>query len=130
MPLKREQYYVIRSGKFIDTGTTPEMISTYDSKSPNLIYFSSIVIHPEYRGIKVFKRLMDAITTKFVELSENGIFIQKMLADAVSPSGEKFCRLLGMEKICDSDHGSAIYEVSAPMPMFGVLSKTMAASLF
>ncbi len=71
----------------------------------------------------MFKYLFNAILTRFIELGKNEIFIKKMLADAVSVEGEKFCKLFGMKKIERSQHGSSLYEVSMIPPKFRVTSR-------
>lgn len=123
MPVTDECYEMIRGGKFIDVSIAPEMILSYDMPLPYCIYFSSIVIHPAYRNTGVFKYLFNAILARFMELGKNEIFIKKMLADAVSVEGEKFCKLFGMTKIDQSQHGSSLYEVSMIPPKFRVTSR-------
>ena len=123
MPVTDECYAMIRGGKFIDVSIAPEMILSYDMPLPYCIYFSSIVIHPAYRNTGVFKYLFNAILSRFIELGKNEIFIKKMLADAVSVEGEKFCRLFGMTKLDQSQHGSSLYEVSMIPPKFRVTSR-------
>ena len=123
MPVTDEWYDMIRSGKFIDVSISPEMILSYDMPLPYCIYFSSVVIHPAYRNTGVFKYLFNAILARFIELGKNEIFIKKMLADAESVEGEKFCKLFGMNKLDQSEHGSSLYEVSMIPPRFRVTSR-------
>lgn len=123
MPVTDECYVMIRRGDFIDVSISPEMILSYDMPLPYSLYFSSVVIHPEYRNSGVFKYLFDAIVDRFLELGTHEIFIRRMLADAVSVEGEKFCKLFGMVKLDGSKHGSALYEVSMIPPRFRVTSK-------
>lgn len=123
MPVTDECYDVLRSGKFIDVSITPDMILSYDMPVPYSIYFSSVVIHPDYRNSGVFKHLFNAIVQRFLDLGQNEIFIRRMLADAVSAEGEKFCKLFGMKKVDNSQHGSTLYEVSMIPPKFRVTSK-------
>lgn len=123
MPVTEECYDMIRNGDFIDVGISPEMILSYDMPLPYSIYFSSVVIHPDYRNSGVFKHLFNAIVGRFLELGRDEIFIRRMLADAVSVEGEKFCRLFGMTKLESSQHGSTLYEVSMIPPKFRVTSK-------
>ena len=123
MPVTEECYEMIRGGEFIDVSISPEMILSYDMPLPYCLYFSSIVIHPAYRNTGVFKYLFNAILMRFLELGKNEIFIKKMLADAVSVEGEKFCKLFGMDKLERSQHGSSLYEVSMIPPKFRVTSR-------
>ncbi len=122
MPVTDECYEMIRNGAFIDVDISPEMILTYDMPCPYCLYFSSVVIHPDFRNSGLFKYLFNAILSRFLELGSNDVFIKKMLADAVSPEGEKFCKLFGMKKLDISEHGSSLYEVSMIPPEFRITS--------
>lgn len=67
--------------------------------------------------------IFNAIIDKFVALGEREVFIRRMIADAVTPSGEKFCRLFGMSRVTGSSHNSSLYEITMIPPRFRVLSK-------
>lgn len=123
MPVTEECYEMIRGGRFIDISISSDMILSYDMPLPYCLYFSSVVIHPAYRNTGVFKYLFNAILARFLELGKNEIFIKKMLADAVSVEGEKFCKLFGMKKLAQSQHGSSLYEVSMIPPKFRITSQ-------
>ena len=123
MPVSDECYERIRCGSFIDVEITPDMILSYDMPQAYCIYFSSVVIHPAYRNTGVFTFLYNTILSRFIMLGEDEVFIKKMLADAVTPEGEKFCKLFGMKKVDTSQHGSTLYEVSLIPPRFRVSSK-------
>lgn len=122
-PITDECYDRIKNGDFIDTGITADMILSYDMPFVYSIYFSSIAIHPDYRNTEVFSLLMNAIVDKFINLGNRGIFIRRMIADAVSQSGEKFCKMFGMSKIVGSDHDSTLYEIAMIPPKFRIISK-------
>jgi hypothetical protein len=122
-PVTDECYERIKKGDFIDTGITPDMVLSYDMPFPYSLYFSSIVIHPDYQNTEVFMEIFNAIVDKFITLGEHEVFIRRMVADAVTKNGEKFCRLFGMTKIKESDHGSSLYEITMIPPKFRVLSK-------
>lgn len=123
MPVTDECYDRLKKGDFIDTGITSDMVLSYDMPFPYSLYFSSIVIHPDYQNSEVFMEIFNAIVDKFVTLGEHEVFIRRMIADAVTPSGEKFCKLFGMTKVTGSDHGSTLYEITMIPPRFRILSK-------
>ena len=123
MPVTDECYERMKNGDFIDTGITADMILSYDMPFPYNIYFSSIVIHPDYQNSEVFMEMFNAIIDKFISLGEHEVFIRRMIADAVSKNGEKFCKLFGMKKVKGSTHGSSLYEITMIPPEFRVLSK-------
>lgn len=122
-PVTEEYYNKIRSGQFIDTLLPSDAIVAYDFPDLYFLYFSSIVIHPDYQNTGIFKLLFDSIVKKIIELGENDIFFKKMVADAVTERGEKFCKLFGMKKLKNSEHASSIYEVNLIPPEFRVSSK-------
>ena len=122
-PVTEECYDRIKKGDFIDTGITADMILNYDMPFPYSLYFSSIVIHPDYHNTEVFMELFNAIIDKSLLLGEHEVYIKSMVADAVTKNGEKFCRLFGMTKIKGSDHDSSLYEITMIPPKFRMLSK-------
>lgn len=122
-PVTDECYDRIKNGDFIDTGITADMILSYDMPFPYSVYFSSIVIHPDYQNTEVFMEIFNAIVDKFIALGEHEVFIRRMIADAVTNNGEKFCRLFGMTKLKGSDHDSSLYEITMIPPKFRILSK-------
>jgi len=122
-PVTDECYERIKQGDFIDTGITADMILSYDMPFPYSLYFSSIVIHPDYQNTEVFMEIFNAIVDKFIALGEHEVFIRRMIADAVTKNGEKFCKLFGMTKLKGSNHESSLYEITMIPPKFRILSK-------
>lgn len=121
-PVTEEYYNKIRSGQFIDTLLPAEAIVPYDFPDLYYLYFSSIVIHPDYQNTGVLKVIFDAIVKKMMSLGRDDIYFKKMVADAVTDRGEKFSKLFGMKKVKDSEHSSTIYEVKLMPPEFRVSS--------
>ena len=122
-PVTDEYYDKIKSGKFIDTYLPPEAIVDYVLPDTYNVYFSSVVVHPDYQNSQVFLMLFNAIAEKFTKLAEEEILIKRMVADAVSDKGEKFCEMFGMTKQKNSNHDSEIYEVYMLPPSFRVSSR-------
>lgn len=60
-PVTDECYDRIKQGLFIDIGITADMILSYDMSFPYSLYFSSIVIHPDYQNSEVFMEIFNAI---------------------------------------------------------------------
>ena len=122
-PITDECYDMIKKGDFIDSGITADMILSYDMPFPYNVYFSSIVIHPDYQNTQVFMQLFNAIVEKFIYLGEHDVFVHRMLADAVTKNGEKFCKLFGMNPVKASNHESMLYEITMIPPKFRIISK-------
>lgn len=122
-PVTEECYEKLKNGDFIDTGITSDMILSYDMPFPYSVYFSSIVIHPAFQNTEVFIEMFNAVIDKFIVLGQHEVYVRRMIADAVTKNGEKFCKLFGMTKVKGSDHNSTLYEVSMIPPKFRILSK-------
>ena len=111
IPVSNECYDSLRKGILIDTSITTEMILKYKSGWKYKLYFSSIVVHPDYRDICILRLMYKTIMSRFDKFKIQSIFIEKILADAVNESGKKLCKLIGMKKIRLSNHNSEIYEI-------------------
>ena len=125
-PVTDEGYEKIKSGQIWDIDITEDYVLPYEFPGTYYLYFSSIVIHPDYRNAGLVKRFIDAFVAKIIELYNNEIYFSAIVGDAITPEGEKFGILFGMKKITESDHKSKIYEVSLMPPKFNKSSKALA----
>ena len=116
LPIRQDMYEKIKSGTFVDTDFRPEMTFKYDKPGIYHLYFASIVVHPDHRSAALVLTMLDAMVEDFIRLAKRGIWFRDMIADVVSNDGAKFCRLFGLKKVCDTNHNSAIYEVSGLPP--------------
>lgn len=110
MPLSNKYYDIIRSGETIDNEIPSDEIETYDFPDTYKLYFSSIAIHPDYHNTGAFKALFDGFIIHLLQLYEREIYFSSIVADAVTITGEKLCKYIGLKPILDSNHGSRIYE--------------------
>lgn len=110
MPINENLYNVIKKGETIDVTIDEENIETYDLPDFYNLYISSIALHPAYHNSGAFKFLYDALMLLMIELFEREIYFTKVIADAVSPIGEKLCKYIGMSKCKESKHNSKIFE--------------------
>lgn len=122
-PIDDEFYDRIRRGDFIDMDITTDDILDYTLPYPYSVYFSSIIVHPDYRSSDAFFLMYNKAVEHFINLAKREIYIRRMIADAVTPEGKKLCRIFGMKKIGDSAHGSEIYEVIMIPPQFRLISE-------
>lgn len=122
-PITDECYEKIKSGTFLTTNITEDMILSFDLPYSYNLYFFSIVVSPEYQNTELFFLLINALVEKFLRLSAHGVYIKKMISDAVTLSGEKFCALFGMRRVITSSHNSTLYEVQMIPPEFKKISK-------
>ena len=122
-PISDECYEKMRSGHLLDKNITPDMVLSYDMPSLYNIYFSSIVIHKNYRNTNLFLFMFNSVVEMFIQLGQREILARRMIADAVTQEGERFCKLFGMKKVKESDHESTLYEVSLIPPEFKPTSR-------
>jgi hypothetical protein len=120
LPVSDETYARIRTGCFVDSNLTLDMVVRYGGPGIYHLYFASVVVHPKHRSARLILTMMDAIADEFLALANRGIFIDRMIADTVSRDGVKFCCLFGLKRVCASDHKSDIYEVVCLPPRFRV----------
>jgi hypothetical protein len=123
-PITEECYDKIRSGTFLDNYISEEDVLSYDLPYLYSVYIFSIVIHPQYQNTEVMRMLYDEVIKKFIYFGEHDVYIRRIIADAVSEKGRKFCKLFGMKLIDQSNHDSTIYEVTMLPPQFRVTSKS------
>lgn len=112
MPINNTLYEIIKKGEIIDVTINDENIETYDLPDTYNLYISSVALHPKYHNSGAFKLLYDALILLIIELFKREIYFSKVIADAVSPIGEKLCKYIGMVKCEDSKHQSKIFEGS------------------
>ncbi len=122
-PVTEDCYEKIKSGEFLTTNITEDMILSYDMPSQYSLYFFSIAIHLDHQNTEIVFMLINALVEKFVSLAKRDVFIKRMIADAVTSNGEKFCKLFGMKKVVQSTHMSTLYEVRMVPPEFKKISR-------
>lgn len=71
----------------IDAGNLTEPMPNCN----NYLYFSSIAVAPAYRGIGIARKLFARFGEKLSLLRKRGVYFTDVIADAVSPHGEKAC---------------------------------------
>lgn len=122
-PIMHDCYEHFKNENLVGVDITADMLLSYDMPGSYDVCILSVAIHPDYRNTCVFALLLNAVVEKFLDLSKEERFIRRMVADAVTKEGEKFCKMFGMTKVKDSNHESVLYEVSMLPPKFRVISK-------
>ena len=111
-------YFTLLSGHSNDLCIAPENVCRPLAGHDNRLYFSSVVVAPGYRGRGIAKSLFARFGEKLAVLRNRGIYFTDMIADAVSPHGEKICSRLGMklEKITQCGSKLFRYRMAAVEP--------------
>ncbi len=109
-PVTGKIYDLMRSGKSVDTIICAEDILEYEEGKDYSVYFSSICVHPDHRGKGIAGMLLNTLIELLRSIDAAGINIERIVADAVTDSGERLLTSLGFEVVCMSEHGSKIME--------------------
>lgn len=106
-PIRSEAFDLLRSGQYIDTILTAEDIVAYTPEEKCYGYFSSIVVHPQYRCQGIANTLLIQLKNLITNLAiKEGIYFKAIIADAVSDLGFRLLNKIGFVEIGDSNHGS------------------------
>jgi len=126
-PVTENCFNQIATGGIWDSAIEENAVLPYDFPGLYHVNFTSIAVNPLYRTSGVFIRLMNAVVAKMLDLSQREIYFKAMIADAVTPEGEKICRMFGMDWVAKTTHDSNIYSVSLVPPKFKKTSKSLIA---
>lgn len=110
-PITDECYELMRSGKLMDSDMTIDMVVPYKEPGMYNIYFTGIALREEYRNKGLSSYMIKKTFEHFEELARKGFKVRRVIADVVSDNGEHLCEKLNMNKICDTEHGTQIYEL-------------------
>lgn len=104
-----ESYCKLLGGKQNDLCISSENLLSPVAGRKNYLYISSIVVSPVYRGKGIANRLLSRFGEKLAVLRKNGIYFTDIIADVISPHGEKLCLSLGMRFAKDSACGGKLF---------------------
>ena len=113
MPVSLDCYEKIKHMEILDINISSDMLLNYLDSNHYFVYFSSIVIHPEYRNTNVIICLFKSVLDYFIGLNDQGIVIEKIFANAITYKGRKLCKLFDMNEI-KINNQSSIYELNFP----------------
>lgn len=108
-PLGDAAYESIRKGT-CDSFLTAADVVAYSPGEEHSLYFSSIVVHPDFRRMGVSRLLQRVLDVLVAELRRCGIFIVRELADVLSDGGERIVTSRGYRFVGMSGHGTKIME--------------------
>ena len=108
-PIKESIFTDLVSGSTVDTVITGDDVLPYKDGCFYWGYFSSIVVHPEYRQHCVATQMLLYWSNLVLRLAaDRNIYFKKIVADAVSDIGEHLLSELGFTLIRPSMHKSKI----------------------
>lgn len=119
LPVTEETYDEIISGNFEDKDFTSDSIEQYIFSDFYRLYIAGVGIEPQYQNTGAFIKLYNALIDLFISLATNReIYISEILAEASTKQGEKFCKMVGMEKISTTKNDTDIYKLITIPPEF------------
>ena len=108
-PIKEEVYTHLASGSVVDTVITGDDVLPYEDGICYWGYFSSIVVHPEYRQHGIATKMLLCWSDLVFRLATNrSIFFKGIVADAVSDVGVHLLSEIGFSFAKSSTHESKI----------------------
>ncbi len=119
LPVTDETYNQIISGEFEDKNFTPDDIEQYNFSNFYRVYIAGVGIEPEYQNTGAFIKLYNAFIDMILSLVKyREIYISEILAEASTKQGEKFCKMIGMKKISNTNNETDIYKLVTIPPEF------------
>lgn len=118
MPLAREAFDRVLTGRFDEQEFGLREITPYTRPGFYTIYFCSVAILSEYRNMTNLRKLLDGFLAKWAVFAHQSILLREIVADAVTPEGQRLCDAFGMRKVTTTDRGSLIYYMSTIPPEF------------
>lgn len=108
-PINNSTFNKLISGSFIDTIITENDVLPYiDNKFYNG-YFSSIVVHPDFRHRGVATQMLECWSKLVRNLAERrNIYFKEIVADAVTDAGVQLLTKIGFSLTKNSTHDSKI----------------------
>lgn len=96
VPLFDEEYELAKNGKLLDGEITNDRLAYLAVPGTYNMYFVSITILPEFRGVANFRLLLNSFLKQLSELAKDGIYFNEICTNAFTRAGESLCRTLGM----------------------------------
>lgn len=119
LPITDDIYDKILCGDFQDKDFTSDSIEQYIFSNFYRVYIAGVGIDPEYQNTGAFIKLYNALIDLFLSLAnDREIYISEILAEASTKQGEKFCKMVGMKKVCSSNNATDVYRIVTIPPEF------------
>ena len=124
LPVTDETYNQIISGDFKDKDFTSENIEQYIFSNFYRIYVAGVGIDPDYQNTGAFIKLYNALIDMFLLFAKDReIYVSEVLAEASTKQGEKFCKMIGMKRISNTQNDTDIYRLVTIPPEFRLKNK-------
>lgn len=122
MPITENLFGKIIRGEIVDTEIESKDILEFQENTKYILYFCSLVVHPEYQPTKAFSLLYDFCIKELLELTKKNIYFDMVVAEGATQKGARMCRLSGMEPVTTTKSGNTVYGLYQPNQYFKPLS--------
>lgn len=123
LPVTDQLYEDIQSGYFKDNDLTTENLRKYDVPDFYKLYIACVCIHPDYQNTSAFHKLYNALLKMMINLAvEREIYITNIITEASTLQGEKFCKILGLNRILNTQINTQIYGATLLPPSWQLRS--------
>lgn len=123
LPVTEQLYEDIQSGYFKDNDLTTENLRKYDVPDFYKLYIACVCIHPDYQNTSAFHKLYNALLKMMMELAiEREIYVTNIITEASTLQGEKFCKILGLNRILNTEINTKIYGATLLPPSWQLRS--------
>ena len=117
LPVTNDLYNKIQSGDFVDNDLSTDCIRQYNMADFYKLYIAAVCVHPEHQNTSAFNRLYRALIEMMYELAtDREVYITDIITEASTKQGEKLCKILGLQKLMDTNIGTELYTASLLPP--------------
>lgn len=123
LPVTDQLYLEIQSGYFKDNDLTTDNLRKYDVPDFYKLYIACVCIHPDYQNTTAFNKLYNALLKMMMELAvEREIYVTNIITEASTLQGEKFCKILGLKRLLNTEIDTKIYGATLLPPSWQLRS--------
>ena len=123
LPVTDQLYSEIQSGYFKDNDLSTDNLRKYDVPDFYKLYIACVCIHPEFQNTTAFSLLYNALLKMLMELAvEREIYVTNIITEASTLQGEKFCNILGLKRLLNTQIGTKIYGATLLPPSWQLKS--------
>lgn len=98
-----------RRGLLLDSEITANRVRLFELPGEYDIYFVLLCLHPRYRHPRHVRHLFRSILDVFKELTEHGIFVRDVVANAYTDAGESICRSFNLTELGKHSERGIVY---------------------
>jgi hypothetical protein len=108
-PLFSEEYSRAREGSLLDSQITLDKVRLFELPGVYDVYFVQVCLRSECRSLRNVQLLFESFFEVLEELSESGIFLREVCANAYTDAGKAICRSFDMLPVGKHLHHGTIH---------------------